>query len=92
MSLADRLESARPPQRGMPCPVATILGLLPPRDADALRRVIDAEKGDPDRLGAQQIATMLGEPDEGEEPHEIHYAAIEKHRRRACRCYRGTNR
>lgn len=87
MSLADRLETARPPQRGMPCPVSTILAALPERDRAALGVALDRPVGDPDRLSAAQIANELA--DEGM---EIHYAAIEKHRRRSCRCFRGSSR
>lgn len=87
MSLADRLQAARPPQRGLPCPVAAILASLPDRDRDALASALDRPIGDPDRLGAAQIANMLA--DEGI---EIHYAGVDKHRRQVCRCYRGTSR
>ena len=85
MSLAERLSTARPKPRGLPCPVASILEQVAADDAAALTAALNAPHGSPTRLGARVLADELSA-----EGYEIHHAGIEKHRRKSCRCYRGS--
>lgn len=84
MALADRLATARPKRHGLPCPIETILASLDERDRDALIAALAMPIGHPERLGARSLTEELNA-----EGIKIHYASIDKHRRRQCRCYRG---
>lgn len=85
MSLAERFAAAPPVTRGLPCPISVILEQLPAVDADVLRDQFTKQLGSPDRLANTTIAALLS--DEG---YPIHYKGVERHRKRECRCYRGT--
>lgn len=87
MALAERLATAQPKPRGLPCPISLILQQLPPEDAAALQTALDIPLGQSGRLGARVIADELAH-----EGYEIHYAGVEKHRRGSCRCFRGNGR
>jgi Zn-dependent oligopeptidase len=49
-----------------------------------MRDAMAVPKGDPARLSANQIATILRE-----EGHDIHHKSVEVHRKGACRCEPG---
>lgn len=84
MSLADRIEAARPLPRGLPCPVSVILDALDERDRASLQYQLERPVWDPERLGNGRLATMLIE-----DGHRIHQKGIERHRNRECRCFAG---
>jgi len=84
VTLADRLATAKPSPTGKPCGVGALLDSLPDKDAQALRDAMAVPKGDPARLSANQIATILRE-----EGHDIHHKSVEVHRKGACRCEPG---
>lgn len=85
MSLADRLQQAKPAMHGLPCPVATLLGQLEERDRVQLLDALEVPVGAPGRLPTTAIARAL--QDSG---HPIHYKGIERHRIRQCRCFTGS--
>lgn len=85
MSLESRLAVATNASRpGLPCRLGSLLAGSEMSDEDKvyLRKILDVPLGDPVRIPAAAIANALR--DEG-----IHVgnAAIQRHRRRECRCY-----
>lgn len=85
MALIDRLEgpnSARRP--GLPCRLGSLLrgDDLSSEDKQYLIKVLEVEIGDPTRLPTTAIAEALRL-----EGHHMGVAAVNRHRRRECRCY-----
>jgi hypothetical protein len=85
VALIDRLEgpnSARRP--GLPCRLGSLLrgDDLSPDDKQYLIKVLEVEIGDPTRLPTTAIAEALRL-----EGYNMGMAAVNRHRRRECRCY-----
>ena len=79
MSLAEKLNQPGTGNRqGLPCSVAELLRDLPPKEAAALKEMLDS----PWRIwGHNEIEKALGE-----EGHPVGTGTVGKHRRRTCRC------
>lgn len=78
MALADRIASAAPQRRhGLPCSVGDLLDRLPDDEAAALQHMLDN--------GWSQNEIYAAVTAEG---HGIGRQTINRHRSRACRCYR----
>ncbi len=84
MALADRLSKAPSSAAGLPCKVGTLLevNILTDEDKEALRKVLDVPVGGQGRLPNTAIAAALRE-----EGYDVGDSAVNKHRRKACRCY-----
>ena len=86
MSLAKRLQEARPSRTGLPCSIGVLLDSLNKSEAAALLAALQVPKGDPRRLSARVIAEALRL-----EGHDVGDRSIVNHRNGACRCdYSGT--
>lgn len=85
MSLANRLASLEPGSKGLPCPVANLLGQLGEEDRKALLDILDQPAGLPNRISNARLAQALA--DEG---FPIHFKGIERHRTKTCRCFSGS--
>lgn len=85
MSLADRLKDAGSGHRpGLPCRLGSLLRgkEIQETDKEYLLKVLDTPPGDPRRVPTTSIAEALRL-----EGHNIGVAAVQRHRRRECRCY-----
>ena len=84
MSLSDRLSKAPATAAGLPCKIGTLLqgDLLPEKDRDMLRQVLETPLGAKGRLANTAIAAALRE-----EGFDVGDAAVNKHRGGKCRCY-----
>lgn len=84
MSLAERLESSVSTGAGLPCKVGSLLqgNHLSNEDRTKLAEVLEVPYGTPGRLPNTTIASALRE-----EGFDIGDAAVNKHRRGACRCF-----
>lgn len=70
--------------KGMPCPIAVLIGQLGDTDRVALLDILDVPAGSPNRISNARLAAVLAE-----EGHPIHFKGIERHRTRMCRCFTG---
>ena len=84
MSLAEKLNSARPLGAGLPCKIGNLLytDKLTDEDKAELIRALEVPYGDPKRLPNTVIAAALRE-----EGHDVGDTALNKHRRGVCRCF-----
>lgn len=85
MSLESRLAvTANVSRPGLPCRLGSLLQGTELADSDKayLKKILDVPLGEPTRIPAAAIAAALRE-----EGFEIRNAAIQRHRRRECRCY-----
>lgn len=84
MALADRLSNAPSSAAGLPCKIGTLLevDILTNEDKEALRKVLEVPVGGQGRIPNTAIAAALRE-----EGYDVGDSAVNKHRRRACRCY-----
>ena len=85
MALIDRLKGPNSAGRpGLPCRLGSLLrgDSLSPDDKEYLTKVLEVQIGDPMRLPNTAIAEALRL-----EGHYIGVAAVNRHRRRDCRCY-----
>ena len=87
MSLSDRLSKTPASSVGLPCKIGTLLEgtSLSETDRDALRKVLDTPVGAKGRLASTAIVSALRE-----EGYDVGDTAVNKHRRRMCRCF-GSN-
>jgi len=81
MSIADRLQKAKPYDPGLPCSVATTLDKLQGEDKEALEAVLST-KSDKTGISNRQIHQIL--VDEG---HTVAFYSVAAHRRKQCRCF-----
>lgn len=86
MNLADRLASMRPMRMGMPCSIHTLIVQLPERDGQALQAALEAPQGAKGRLTAGQLVAAITESG-----FTVSQSALERHRRRQCRCFSSGN-
>lgn len=84
MSLAEKLSHTTPTGAGLPCKVGSLLQGTHLSDEDRLKlaEVLEVPYGTPGRLPNTTIAAALRE-----EGFDIGDAAVNKHRRGACRCF-----
>lgn len=84
--MAARLASIQPKRMGLPCSIHVVLEGLPEDDRRALIAVIEVPPGAANRLTSTQIMEVLTE-------YEIPVmkSALERHRRKHCRCYGSGN-
>lgn len=85
MSLENRLAIATNASRpGLPCRLGSLLQGDELQDSDKayLKKILDVPLGEPTRIPAAAIATALRE-----EGFQVANAAIQRHRRRECRCF-----
>ncbi len=85
MALIDRLKGPNSAGRpGLPCRLGSLLrgDSLSPDDKEYLTKVLEVQIGDPMRLPNTAIAEALRL-----EGHYIGVAAVNRHRRKDCRCY-----
>jgi hypothetical protein len=87
VSLAERLEQARPRMRGLPCPMAVIIPKLDEADRVALLNALELNQEDPAYLPTTTLAQVLTE-----DGHRIHYKSVAAHRNMVCRCFTGTGK
>lgn len=85
MSLENRLAIATNASRpGLPCRLGSLLAgnEMSSEDKAYLKKILEVPLGEPTRIPAAAIANALR--DEG---FQVSNAAIQRHRRRECRCY-----
>lgn len=85
MSLSERLEKVASSNRpGLPCRLGSLLqgNQLPQKEKDYLEKILEAKLGDPVRVPTTAIAEALRL-----EGYDIGIAAVQRHRRKECRCY-----
>ena len=84
MSLSDRLSKAPASAAGLPCKVGTLLesDLLPEKDRETLRQVLETPLGATGRRPNTAIASALRE-----EGFDVGDSAVNKHRSGKCRCF-----
>lgn len=87
MNLADRLASAQPRMRGLPCPIAVILPKLSDEERVALLDHLEMPPDSDKYLPTTVLAQVLTEAG-----HRIHYKSVASHRTMACRCFTGTGK
>lgn len=85
MSLADLLQEAKTPMRGLPCPIATVIAQLDERDRVQLLDTLELPAGTTGHLPTTVIARALGEAG-----FPVHYKGVERHRNQMCRCFTGS--
>jgi hypothetical protein len=79
--LQDSVNSGRP---GLPCRLGSLLrgDEFPKDEKEYLEKILDVELGDPKRIPTTSIAQALRQ-----EGYLISVAAVQRHRRKQCRCY-----
>ena len=85
MALVDRLEGPNSAtQPGLPCRLGSLLrgDVLEKDDKEYLNKILDVPVGTPGRIPNTAIAKALVL-----EGHVIGVAAVNRHRRKDCRCY-----
>lgn len=85
MSLSDRLQEAASSNRpGLPCRLGSLMrgDELPKNEKEYLEKILDVELGDPKRVPTTAVAEALKQ-----EGYIISVAAVQRHRRKQCRCY-----
>ena len=85
MSLSARLQEAASLGRpGLPCRLGSLLrgDEFPKDEKEYLEKILDVELGDPKRVPTTAIAQALRQ-----EGYLISVAAVQRHRRKQCRCY-----
>lgn len=81
MGLADRLNSMKPRQSGLPCSMGLALAQMNDEDKKTMDGVLFDE---PRSLSNVQLVEVLQE-----EGYDVTYSAVSLHRRKACRCFIG---
>lgn len=84
MSLVDKLATTIPLGAGLPCKIGSLLNgsQLSDEERKKLIEVMEVPFGTPGRLPNTTIAKALRE-----EGYDVGDAAVNKHRRGACRCF-----
>lgn len=84
MSLLEKLEQVTPLGAGLPCKIGSLLNgdKLSAEERAKLQEVLDVPYGTPGRLPNTTIAAALRS-----EGYDVGNAAVNKHRRHACRCF-----
>lgn len=85
MSLSDRLEKVASSNRpGLPCRLGSLLkgDELPIKEKEYLEKILEVKLGEPTRVPTTAIAEALRQ-----EGYDVGIAAVQRHRRRECRCY-----
>lgn len=85
MSLSERLEKVASSNRpGLPCRLGSLLqgDKLAQKEKDYLEKILDVDLGEPTRVPTTAIAEALRQ-----EGYDIGIAAVQRHRRKECRCY-----
>lgn len=85
MSLSERLEKVASSNRpGLPCRLGSLLqgDKLAQKEKDYLEKILDVDLGEPTRVPTTAIAEALRQ-----EGYDIGIAAVQRHRRRECRCF-----
>lgn len=81
VGLADRLNSMKPKQSGLPCSMGLALTQM---SNDDRAMVEDALFAEPRTLSNVQLVEALQE-----EGYDVTYSAVSLHRRKSCRCFIG---
>lgn len=84
MSLADRLHNSDKNKSisGLPCQLGRLLATLPDDDSKALANVLHATQGEKNWLPSSAVVNALRE-----EGYNVGQTAVQRHRRKMCRCY-----
>lgn len=85
MSLSERLQKVASSNRpGLPCRLGSLLqgDKLAQKEKDYLEKILDVDLGEPTRVPTTAIAEALRQ-----EGYDIGIAAVQRHRRRECRCF-----
>jgi len=85
MSLSERLEKVASSNRpGLPCRLGSLLQgkELAKDEKEYLEKILEVKLGEPTRVPTTAIAEALRQ-----EGYDIGIAAVQRHRRRECRCY-----
>lgn len=85
MSLSERLQKVASSNRpGLPCRLGSLLqgDKLAQKEKDYLEKILDVDLGEPTRVPTTAIAEALRQ-----EGYDIGIAAVQRHRRKECRCY-----
>jgi hypothetical protein len=85
MSLSERLEKVASSNRpGLPCRLGSLLqgDELPEKEKEYLKKILEVRLGEPARVPTTAITEALRQ-----EGFEIGNAAVQRHRRKECRCF-----
>lgn len=85
MSLSERLKKVESSNRpGLPCRLGSLLQgkELAKDEKEYLEKILDVKLGEPTRVPTTAIAEALRQ-----EGYDIGIAAVQRHRRRECRCF-----
>jgi len=85
MSLSERLEKVSGSNRpGLPCRLGSLLkgDEIPIKEKEYLEKILEVKLGEPSRIPTTAITEALRQ-----EGFEIGNAAVQRHRRKECRCY-----
>jgi len=85
MSLSERLEKVASSNRpGLPCRLGSLLQgkKLAKDEKEYLEKILEVKLGEPTRVPTTAIAEALRQ-----EGHDIGIAAVQRHRRKECRCF-----
>lgn len=85
MSLSERLQKVASSNRpGLPCRLGSLLqgDEIAQKEKDYLEKILDVALGEPTRIPTTAIAAALRQ-----EGYDIGTAAVQRHRRRECRCF-----
>lgn len=85
MSLSERLEKVASSNRpGLPCRLGSLLQSkdLAKDEKAYLEKILEVKLGEPTRVPTTAIAEALRQ-----EGYDIGIAAVQRHRRKECRCY-----
>ena len=85
MSLSERLEKVASSNRpGLPCRLGSLLQgkELAKDEKEYLEKILEVKLGEPSRIPTTAITEALRQ-----EGFEIGNAAVQRHRRKECRCY-----
>jgi len=81
LSVAERLQKAKPYDPGLPCSVASTLEKLKGEDREALEAILST-KSTETGISNRQIHEILVE-----EGHTVAFYSVAAHRRKQCRCF-----
>lgn len=79
MALSDKLGETTQAASGMPCSVGRLIRTLPDDEREALEQMLGPLGWSQNRIYDALVA----------EGHQVGLQTINRHRSRACRCYRG---
>jgi len=85
MGLADKLNSIKRTEPGLPCGVARVLAAVEGEDKEALELVFQT-RSEAGTISNRQIHEILLS-----EGYDISHSSIALHRRKQCRCFVGKN-